>query len=280
MSAGPINVSDQTVILDEGRLFISRQWLEIFSYSGLDSFRAIFDHPGHGVAKRALDHRFTLKLKLEGPGGAGQLFYIKKYLARPGEKPGPQAQAEWNSMWWFLEEGIAGPEPVALGVDWEAAFVISRAVPNVMKLDEWAERHLASRGAGHQGQERQTGLLDRVICEVATIAGRMHRAGMCHQDLYLCHFLCASERQAIPLTLIDLQRVRRFPGKLPLGRQVKDLGQLLFSAQRFIGPQEIRRFWQLYREANPQNSIPGPLMLPMVRLKAARIGRHTKRHGL
>jgi heptose I phosphotransferase len=149
-----------------------------------------------------------------------------------------------------------------------------------MKLDEWAERYLASRGPGQIGNATRTELLDHIICEVATIAGGMHRAGMCHQDLYLCHFLCASERRSIPLTLIDLQRVRRFPGKLPLGRQIKDLGQLLFSAQRFIGPREIRRFWQLYREANPKNSIPGPLMLPMVRIKAARIRHHTRRHGL
>ncbi len=273
--------SQHVIVLDQGRLFIAKDFKELFDFNRLASLDVLKAHRGNGIAKKVLEQRYTLRLELKSPTGENLLFYIKKYFPSPGQKPGPLAQAEWTAMWWLREEHIPGPEPVAMGVDWDAAFVISKAVPHEMKLDQWAKtnlgdgqdtlRDLRPDATQHKGQ---------IIDTTADIIGRLHQAGMCHQDLYLCHFLCGSRESGHPLTLIDVQRVRKFSRALPLRWQIKDLAQFYFSAEPFIKKPDIQRFWHAYTCANRKSRLPGLLLLPLVRMKAARIRRHTVKHGL
>jgi len=273
--------SQRVTVLDQGRLFITNEFKELFDFNGLSCLDTLKAHRGNGIAKKVLEQRYTLRLELKSPTGENLLFYIKKYFPSPGQKPGPLAQAEWAAMWWLKEEQIPGPEPAALGIDWDAAFVISKAVPHEMKLDQWAMTYLGDqqdtkKDSGHD----TTQIKGQIIDTAADIIGRLHQAGMCHQDLYLCHFLCGSRDRALPLTLIDVQRVRKFSKGLPVRWQIKDLAQFYFSAEPFIKKTDIQRFWHGYTCANRKNRLPGLLLLPLVRMKAARIRRHTLKHGL
>ncbi len=274
-------LSDRVAVLDQGRLFIAREFKELFDYNGISNLRAIEKHKGNGIVKKVLEERYTLRMELKNPTGREYLFYIKKYFLKAGKKPGPLAQAEWMAMWWFQEENIPGPEPVALGMDWDEAFVISKAVPHVMKLDQWARTYLEDRQNTGKDSKLDPSMLKRqIIDSTADIIGRLHWAGMCHQDLYLCHFLCGSRDKALPLTLIDVQRVRKFNRGLPLRWQVKDLAQFYFSAGPFVQKTDINRFWHTYSHVNQGNRIPSLLLMPLIRFKANRIRRHTVKHGL
>ncbi|GEM_PF-1487961 len=272
------------ITLDNGRLLLSKRWQPIFADNKLDSFELLASHPGHSIAKKVLSFRYTLKIHLVDKRGTRETFFIKRYLPSPDfMSPEEQAAAEWKAMWLFRKEKLPGPEPVALGSDHKIAFVISKEVPHVMNLEEWATKNIAN--SSHKDQiirrgKSLTEIITEVIQEVAKITGRMHRAGMCHQDLYLCHFLCATRERPLPLHLIDLQRVKKFPKRLPLDRQIKDLAQLLYSASPFITKNGIRSFWNIYKAICPQPPLAALFLLPLIRFKAARIERHTKRHRL
>jgi heptose I phosphotransferase len=111
-----------------------------------------------------------------------------------------------------------------------------------MRLSEWVDRNL-ERETG--GNPQVLSAKRKIIKEVANIVGRMHSAGLHHQDLYLCHFLCGSEQNGLPLTLIDSQRVER-SRRLSWRWQVKDLAQLHFSSAQYIIKQDMWRFWKVY----------------------------------
>ena len=74
-----------------------------------------------------------------------------------------------------------------------------------------------------------------LINEIARITGAMHRAGLNHCDLYICHFLLQLKGGTVPdpqhpiLHLIDLHRVRQ-RRQLPRRWQIKDLAALHFSS--------------------------------------------------
>jgi heptose I phosphotransferase len=144
-----------------------------------------------------------------------------------------------------------------------------------MKLSEWAERYL---GEGFGRNPQVLSAKRKIIEEVANIVARIHAEGLHHQDLYLCHFLCGSEQNGIPLTLIDLQRVEQ-RRKLPRRWQVKDLAQLHFSSAQYITRQDIRRFWKVYDSIYHTGRRIIPLWHSILR-KSERIRRHTLKHGL
>ena len=298
---------DRVKVLDQGKLFISKDHLALFKSNNLYRFETLMQHPGDGIAKKVLEERYTLRLELKTASGDTELYFLKKYLPAGGRKPAPAAFAEWRAMWLFKNDDIPGPEPAALAVDWDGACVISKAVPHVMKLDQWAYTYLLPKISSHsrlKGLTLMKTLLrpatsyharqirtqsaslptdtrrDALVKALATITGRLHNAAMCHQDLYLCHFLCATQEHALPLTLIDVQRVRKFAGVLPIRWQIKDLAQLYFSSRKFITGNDVRKFWRRYTDVNKRNRIPSCIILPLVILKAHRIQRHTLRHNL
>ncbi len=69
----------------------------------------------------------------------------------------------------------------------------------------------------------------RISSATAAVAGRLHRAGLHHRDLYLCHFLL---NDAGDVRLIDAARVRRLPWLRRRRWIVKDLAQFRYSARQ------------------------------------------------
>jgi heptose I phosphotransferase len=272
-------------VIDKGRLEVNRAFLPLLESNGLATFKALMSHPGHAVAKRAVKGRNTVRLDLETETGEKRAFFLKRYtLPKIRERlkaclslkrPAPGARQEWHAMWTFMQRGLPGPVPVAWGQDGKSSLVLSEGVSHVMKLSEWAERYL---GEGFGRNPQVLSAKRKIIEEVANIVARIHAEGLHHQDLYLCHFLCGSEQNGIPLTLIDLQRVEQ-RRKLPRRWQVKDLAQLHFSSAQYITRQDIRRFWKVYDSIYHTGRRIIPLWHSILR-KSERIRRHTLKHGL
>jgi heptose I phosphotransferase len=101
-----------------------------------------------------------------------------------------------------------------------------------------------------------------------------------HQDFYLGHFFIPAEQplEGEPrLFLVDLQRLGRRRA-VPRRYLVKDLGELLYSADRF--PQLSRadklRFLRFYLQERPLSSRAKRLARAVI-AKASRIARHSRR---
>ena len=279
-------MSDSKIaVIDGGRLEVNRAFLPLLESNGLATFKALMSHPGHAVAKCAIKERNTVRLDLDTESGEKKSFFLKRY-APPTvrdrlkaylrlKRPAPGARQEWHAMWTFLHVGLPGPVPVAWGQDGGSSLVLSEGVSHVMRLSEWAERNF---GEGSHGNTQALAAKHKIIEEVANIVGRMHSKGLHHQDLYLCHFLCGSEQNGLPLTLIDLQRVER-SRRLSRRWQVKDLAQLHFSSAQYITRQDIRRFWKVYNSIYHTGRRKMPLWYSILR-KSERIRRHTLKHRL
>lgn len=279
-------MSDSKIaVIDGGRLEVNRAFLPLLESHGLATFKALMSHPGHAVAKCVIKERNTVRLDLETESGEKRAFFLKRY-APPTirdrlkaylrlNRPAPGARQEWHAMWTFMHLGLTGPVPIAWGQDDKNSLVLSEGVSYVMRLSEWAERNFG------EGSRRNTQTLSAkytIIEEVADIVGRMHAKGLHHQDLYLCHFLCGSEQDGLPLTLIDLQRVER-SGRLSRKWQVKDLAQLHFSSAQYITRQDMWRFWKVYNSIYHTGRRKIPLWHSILR-KSERIRRHTLKHRL
>ena len=270
---------------DGGRLEVNRAFLLLLESNGLATFKALMSHPGHAVAKCAIKERNTVRLDLETESGEKRAFFLKRY-APPTirdrlkaylrlKRPAPGARQEWHAMWTFLQLGLPGPVPVAWGQDGGPSLVLSEGVSHVMRLSEWAERNF---GEGSCRNPQAIPAKHKIIEEVANVVARMHSAGLHHQDLYLCHFLCGSEQDGLPLTLIDLQRVER-SRRLSWRWQVKDLAQLHFSSAQYITRQDMGRFWKVYNSIYHTGRRKIPLWHSILR-KSERIRRHTLKHRL
>jgi heptose I phosphotransferase len=264
---------------------VNRAFLPLLESNGLATFKTLMSHPGHAVAKCAIKERNTVRLDLETETGKKKAFFLKRYTSPTVgdrlkaclslKRPAPGARQEWHAMWTFMQRGLPGPVPVACGQDGKSSLVLSEGVSHVMKLSEWAERHL---GEGPGSNPQVLSAKRKIIEEVANIVGRMHSGGLHHQDLYLCHFLCGSEQNGLPLTLIDLQRVKQHR-RLPRRWQVKDLAQLHFSSAQYLTRQDMWRFWKIYNSIYCTGRRNIPLWHSILR-KSEHIRHHTLRHGL
>lgn len=276
---------EKIVVIDKGGLEVNRAFLPLLESNGLSTFKALMSHPGHAVAKCVSKERNTVRLDLETETGGGKTFFLKRYTmpkirerlkaCLSLKRSALGAGQEWHAMWTFMQLGLPGPVPVAWGQDGKSSLVLSEGVSHVMKLSEWAERYL---GEGSDINPQVVSSKRKIIEEVANIVARMHIKGLYHQDLYLCHFLCGSEKNGLPLTLIDLQRVE-CQRRLHKRRQVKDLAQLHFSSVQYITRQDIGRFWKIYNSIYHTGRRKIPLWHSILR-KSKRIRHHTLKHGL
>jgi len=274
-------------ILDNGNLEVNADFFEWFEFNELFTVKDLVSWPDKAILKNAAKDRYTMKLRLPGIGGAKKDFIVKYFRSKPLFKRSMEyldpfhrpsgARHEWNAMWAFLDLGLPGPVPVAWGQGRNFSAVVSEAINHVMKLDQWAEKKCGSTDP--KGDE-WLGIKEDLIKDVAKIVGKMHANGLHHQDLYLCHFLCGSEKYGRPLTLIDLQRVRKHR-KLPRRWQIKDLAQLYFSSERFVTEADRTFFWRVYKKTYGGISENEEQFLwRSIAKKSRRIRRHTEKHGL
>lgn len=105
----------------------------------------------------------------------------------------------------------------------------------------------------------------------ASAAGRLHKGGLHHRDLYLCHFLMSDAT----VRLIDAARVQRLPWLTRRRWIVKDLAQFRYSGLEVgVGEDELDdwlRLWAGYVGTDATR------WRDAVRRKTSRIARHDLR---
>jgi heptose I phosphotransferase len=189
-----------------------------------------------GELFRHKDGRRTLRFVRDGKSyfaklhhGLGWARFLKS-LAR-GKWPVTGAENEWRAIMKLTELKIPTTPLVAWGRRGRLpmtrrSFIITRDLADTVSLEDlcrdWPENPPAPA------------FKRALIQRVAEITRTLHRLGLFHCDLYICHFLLDPESNrpdaATPqLHLIDLHRVRG-GGLRPRRWQVKDLAALYFSS--------------------------------------------------
>ena len=121
--------------------------------------------------------------------------------------------------------------------------------------------------------ERRT-QFEKLLRPTADLAAQLHRTGLHHRDLYLCHFMAKLTGDEVDLKLIDPARVRRLPGMLTRRRWIiKDVAQFWYSTQSLAITDEQRDAW-LTRYAEQRGLVSAASLQPAVRRKAKQIARH------
>ena len=136
--------------------------------------------------------------------------------------------------------GQRGSNPAEL-----ESFVITESLEPAISLEDlsltWDE------------QPPETRLKRALIKRVASISAQLHRNGINHRDLYLCHFLLKqddlatlSDANDVQLYLIDLHRVQ-IRAQVPRRWQLKDLAALYFSSLELgLSQRDLLRFIRAY----------------------------------
>ena len=203
-----------------------------------DIFTAIMDLAGD--SKRFVDRRQTIRVEIDG-----EAYFLKKHKGvgwkeifknlSSLKRPTLGARTEWESIQTLEGLGISTLSPVGFGQRGVNpaeihSFLMTRELEGMVKLSVIHKKFETL-------SETQTQLLRReLILAVAKIAKRFHEAGCVHSDFYLCHFMVKdrdwSQFEAgdeLDLHLIDLHRMRQYR-KLPVAKQVKEIGALYYSA--------------------------------------------------
>lgn len=235
-------------------------WLDaVFTraWQGQDPFAAA--RAIGGEVFRELEQRQTLAFTLDG-----QRYFIKRHQgARLGELlknllslrlPVVSARNEYVALRAMQALGLQVPQPAAYGRrGWLPAQLESFLVTHDVGPHESLEDHCRD-WAGQPPVFRHKQAL---LLQVAQIARRMHGAGICHRDFYLCHFL-RRERDG-ELVVIDLHRalVQR---RLAARWIIKDLAGLWFSAMDAgLTQRDLWRFLLAYRQQPLRNILGGEL---------------------
>ncbi|MEZ6014780.1 MAG: lipopolysaccharide kinase InaA family protein [Planctomycetota bacterium] len=120
---------------------------------------------------------------------------------------------------------------------------------------------------------------ERLAPATALLAATLHRARLHHRDLYVGHFWARLD-DATPneptLRLIDAARVRPLPRVLARRWIVKDLGQFVYSIERFDASGGARRAW-LERYASASGAPLTPRLEAAIQRRAQRIARSAAR---
>jgi heptose I phosphotransferase len=198
-----------------------------------DVFEALMQMPGK--AFRDVPGRKTSQIKLGDKSyfikqhfgvGWGEIF--KSFLS--GKKPIFGAMTEVKAIQKLDEIGIPTTPLVAYGQQgcnpasmW--SFVLTEDLGDIDSLEDIC--------ADWQANPPDAAFKQKIIIAMAQLAAKLHSAGLCHRDFYLCHFVLKKADLAdanLKLHLIDLHRMLQ--GHKPNSRAVmKDIAGLVFSAK-------------------------------------------------
>jgi heptose I phosphotransferase len=178
--------------------------------------------------------RRTMKVEL-----AGQSYFVKQHFGVGwGEivknlfifkTPVLGALTEVKAIEKLLAVGIATTPLVAYGVKGinpatQQSFILTQDLGDITSLEDvcadWATN------------PPDADFKHRIIVAMAELAARMHGAGLCHRDFYLCHLVLKKEVLAqgqLDLILIDLHRMLMHESSYGKAA-MKDIAGLIFSA--------------------------------------------------
>jgi tRNA A-37 threonylcarbamoyl transferase component Bud32 len=120
------------------------------------------------------------------------------------------------------------------GTEWLATRAVTPAVPG----DKWHEQQLLR---GRQGQRE----IQKHIAALAKLIGKMHRAGVVHQDLHCGNVMIQTDTHKPRLVLMDLHRMTR-RRRLSRRMMAANIAQLFHDRQFFTTRSERLRFLKHY----------------------------------
>ncbi len=273
-------------ILDHGRLTVAAEHLPLLRANGLDTFERIMSAP-EGDLRRNFPGRRTNRLELRGPDGTLQAVYLKRYypnylsakdrllrrLGWPGY--GDEARAEWDAIECVAALGIPTLTALARGQDQPSSGAIRSSFVMTAELTGTDEGDRVA--AGLSPEERQ-----RLLRRVADYTRQLHAAGYVHRDLYLCHYMVATEPPSAPgrerpVFLIDLQRLTR-PRWFTERWRAKDLAALIYSSLKAGATEaELAEALHLYL-GRDQLDASGRRLAERVRRRVAWLKTRTPKH--
>lgn len=197
-------------------------------------------------------NRRTLRFEVAGKGyflklhwGVGWVEILKNLSSL--RLPVVGAANEWKAIQRLQQIGIESMDLAAYGKEgWNPAaqrsFVVTRELENTISLEDYC--------ADWAAHPPDFAVKQQLIRRVAEMTRQLHRNGINHRDLYICHFLLqqpwGGEDSGLHLYLIDLHRVQ-LRNRVPWRWRVKDVGSLYFSAlDAGLTDRDLLRFLRSY----------------------------------
>ena len=237
-----------TQILDDGRLVVCGEFVELLRANGLDTFEKIMAHAG-GATMRSVPGRSTVRIELHRPEGGALVAFLKRYgpeylsfglrllrfLRWPGARD--EARHEWNAIAQLRAAGFGTATPMAIGQQ-STCGAVTRSFLLTAEITGGiaAHDHLRTLDARRRRE---------FALSIAELTRRFHGAGFAHKDYYLSHILVVKSATGGPAHFfIDLQRLIR-PRLFRERWRVKDLAALGYSAQCFGATRaDLLRFYR------------------------------------
>jgi len=206
-----------------------------------------------GEVYRKIDDRRTIKVRIGAEGyfakihqGVGWVEILKNLMQ--GRLPVLGARNEWLALCALRNAGVRSMTPVlfcerGLNPATRKSAILTESLESKVTLEDYEPSGPAFKR--------------KLVTEVASMARKMHKAGINHRDFYLCHFLMnvphaedqeddLDEHKEPVLHLIDLHRAQ-IRQNVPRRWAVKDLGALLFSAfGKDLTTRDLLRFVNIY----------------------------------
>ena len=200
--------------------------------------------------------RVTLRFELKGHrlfvkrhSGIGWREIFKDLIQ--GRLPVLGALNEWYALERLLILNISSLTPVAFGQRGlnpatRESFLVTRELRDTISLEDLVKTW----------QQRPDFVVIKraIIKQLALVVRRMHRNGINHRDLYICHIHVSHRWLDSPvnepeLFVIDLHRAQIRP-RVPERWQVKDIASLHFSSlEAGLTSRDRLRFMRAYRDA-------------------------------
>ena len=241
-------------------LVLPKPWLEKFK--GQDIFESLFAL--EGKVFRSQQGRKTILFELDGKSYFAKLHRgvgwkeIAKNLVQ-FRLPVLGAETEWQGIMCLKKLGIRTTPLVGYGKrGWNPArlesFIITERLYDTESLEDFCRDWRLSK-PGYS-------LKKAIITEVAKIVRTIHEHGMCHKDLYICHFLIDVsagkeniDPRSIKLFLIDLHRMS-MSRRLSFRSRTKDVAALYFSSMDLgLTTRDLFRFMRAYKDAPVKSAL-------------------------
>ena len=226
---------------------------------GLDA-EAVFTDP-RIVVWRSITERENCTLDADLADGRHVRWHIKRHRAvRGGDTP---ADEEARGVQLLRRHDIPTVSLVGWGRLTDGrSFVISEDLTSFAAADKL----IGSGGIAFEDLLEPT----------AKLAADLHRKGLHHRDLYLCHFFAKRSEGSVELRLIDAARVKGLPRWFANRWIVKDLAQFWYSTLSLPVTDEQRDRW-LANYARHRGLPSADALRGAVVRKSASIASHDRR---
>jgi hypothetical protein len=235
---------------------VAPQWQPVFREIGIDA-DAIFTHPDI-KPWRSLSDRENCTLDATLESGRRVRLHIKRFPAAH-DSSGKE---------------LAGQRTLV------AAQIPTLDVVAYGKLEDGRGFIISDDLSGYEASDKlikSPDDFDRLLISTADLAAKLHRSGLHHRDLYLCHFFAKVTADDVDVKLIDTARVKRLPGVLTRRRWiVKDLAQFWYSTLAVSIDAKQRDAWLARYCASSGIKLTSRLQSAILR-KAKWIGRHDRK---